>query len=645
MSVGCEEDSYRSSAPCLSSRICKLPSVADCVNIALLWQRQEGLGSIPDADRESVTHDDLGVLTMVDGTYHLTLPRSNTTKPILGPRFRLLTCDCWMVWPFSAVPPDAMVLHHRQNVEDIRFAYDNDGVENGSDQSDHRLSLSVSAHATPSCPSEYISRPSIPPSESDSKRKEGCSNRDPTPIIGTQPLQESPRSSLESTTSSIQSEGDLPEEAPVCDVPELTVPQREPYAIPATPTDFSDLFPSGRRLDISHDETTIDGNMNLRVDTHVKSRGKSYDITLFHLRLHDLKNREFSLRRYCRDSGREVCRTTNKQCKPCGEQRPGLQRSLSSAFNRIRPQSDTRTPILMSLERHDSGYASLHSMHSHDSDHPTSMERTVSPQPSTLPNTIRLEFSNYAQVDVKRLAGKGGKGYEFDYWGSVYTWKRVTRKKGVTKQISYHLIRTGSDEILARIVPLDQDAMQIEQERNMGGWIPQCYLRIVDEEIINSPGKDISDVIVATGLMSLVDSSIRARFRSGSSRRIVIPGLQMGVEYVGPKRLVRGVLRRLSSSSSYNSRPTSSSRRLSSVDSTSQAYPLVHGQADNAPRMRPVLTLLPGQAGGELDQTWSQSVSCRGPPVLGFNVPVLCIAGKANQLLSLIPLLASYSVH
>nr|POE95394.1 hypothetical protein CFP56_79417 [Quercus suber] len=233
--------------------------------------------------------------------------------------------------------------------------------------------------------------------------------------------------------------------------------------------------------------------------------------------------------------------------------------------------------MLMSLERHDSGYASMHSMHSHNSDRPTSMERGISPPPRTLPNSIRLEFSNYAHVDVKRLANKGAKRYEFDYWGPVYAWKRISKKNGMSKQISFHLTRTGNDEVLARIVPVNQDPVQIEQERSMGGWIPRCFLRILDEDIINGPRKDMADVVVATGLIALVDNSIRARSQPSPSRQIVIPGLQMGVEYVGPKRLVRGMIRRLSSSSSHTSQPTSSSRRLSSADYTSQPYPLVHG--------------------------------------------------------------------
>ena len=79
-------------------------------------------------------------------------------------------------------------------------------------------------------------------------------------------------------------------------------------AIPATPRDFAELFPSGRRLSIHHDDSTVDGNMNLRVDTLVETEwsDQKENLTLFHLKMNDLKSRDCSLRRYCRDSGREV---------------------------------------------------------------------------------------------------------------------------------------------------------------------------------------------------------------------------------------------------------------------------------------------------------------------------------------------------
>jgi hypothetical protein len=64
-----------------------------------------------------------------------------------------------------------------------------------------------------------------------------------------------------------------PDELPEFEVPEYST---EPYVanvIAATPSDFSELFPSHRRLQIRHDDSTLDGNMNLRVDTEVTVHG------------------------------------------------------------------------------------------------------------------------------------------------------------------------------------------------------------------------------------------------------------------------------------------------------------------------------------------------------------------------------------
>lgn len=298
----------------------------------------------------------------------------------------------------------------------------------------------------------------------------------------------SPRTSVESTTSSTHGEDDETEPPHEYKVPKLVVQQHESHAIPATPTDFSDLFPSGRRLDISHDDATTDGNMNLRVDTQVASRGKSYPITLFHLRLHDLKTREFSLRRYCRDSGREVCHSTNKP-KPHDGKRPVLQRSLSNAITRVRSLSDSRTPTFLNLKRHDSGYASMHSL----DDRPVTPGHEPSAQPPASPNTVRLEFSNYAQTDVKRISSKGHKRYEFAYWGNSYAWKQTVKKDGTSRRVCYNLTKTGSDQVVARVLAIKQDQIQVEEERSKGGWIPPCTLRIVDEDTIDGQNKDIAE--------------------------------------------------------------------------------------------------------------------------------------------------------
>ncbi|MBE7181245.1 MAG: hypothetical protein INR71_08560, partial [Terriglobus roseus] len=51
----------------------------------------------------------------------------------------------------------------------------------------------------------------------------------------------------------------------------ISAPQPPTPIYPATPSDFAELFPSSRELLIRHDDTTVDGNMNLRVDADVYS--------------------------------------------------------------------------------------------------------------------------------------------------------------------------------------------------------------------------------------------------------------------------------------------------------------------------------------------------------------------------------------
>ncbi|KAK9582619.1 hypothetical protein V6Z92_006797 [Aspergillus fumigatus] len=94
-----------------------------------------------------------------------------------------------------------------------------------------------------------------------------------------------PRDSTSTYASTIPSTDGLPED------PQYEVIDRKPEiyatdAIPSSPTTFAELFPSSRRLLIRHDDSTLDGNMNLRVDTLVPRRGGyQQDVILFHLRI------------------------------------------------------------------------------------------------------------------------------------------------------------------------------------------------------------------------------------------------------------------------------------------------------------------------------------------------------------------------
>ena len=254
-------------------------------------------------------------------------------------------------------------------------------------------------------------------------------------------------------------------------------------AVPSSPRDFADLFPSRRRLSIKHDDATEDGNMNLRVDTEAATRrGTKRPTTLFHLRMLDLKNRDFSLRRYGRDSGREVCHSARKFQTLASARRPALQKTISNAFASLwtpRPRS-TRP----SSKRQSIGH--LLSPDQQDSDMYSQSERP-SKKVSELPsNTISLEFANYAHVEVTRRGAGPHKRYEFEYWGVNYSWRRHVSREGSFENVSFHLVREGKSSALAHIVPVALTTTEAKEEAVKGGWIPPSSMYISDDEIVTN---------------------------------------------------------------------------------------------------------------------------------------------------------------
>jgi hypothetical protein len=304
------------------------------------------------------------------------------------------------------------------------------------------------------------------------------------------------RSPRETYDSTVMSNGDLFEEPEEYDdpgygLPEFTQEADEIEIQPSTSEDFAQYFPSQRRLCIRHDDTTSDGNMNLRVETEVMEGRHKIRLQLFHLRMHDLKERQFSLRRYCRDSGREVCHSARRYTKPASE-RPSIQRSVSSAFATLRKPEFKRTNsgglIAHGPSREDSGYGSTGES-DFDDDVAAFM---ASEKKSSLPmptNTTKLEFSNYAQVDVKRRGSKNHKRYEFEYWGSTYKWKRVISSNSTEKTMSYHLIKDNNNRAIAHIVPEIRSLSQKREEEAAGGWVPPCSMWINDQ----SSGTDVAE--------------------------------------------------------------------------------------------------------------------------------------------------------
>lgn len=284
------------------------------------------------------------------------------------------------------------------------------------------------------------------------------------------------------------------------DVPEYDVPEyhHEPPvndAIPTTARDFADLFPTDKRLSIHHDDSTIDGNMNLRVETQIDYRGSKQNYILFHLRMHDLRTREFSLRRYCRDSGREVCHSIRKYKTPASEKRPVLQRASTALAGLMMHKPESRPTTSAGLKRSDSGYESIRYAPNQDDDDDSrpktagySKGRALMPT-----NTVKLEYSNYAHIDVKRRGANANKRYAFEYWGHDYSWKRIVNKESGHEVVSYYLVRNDDENTaLAHISPRSLSHRQAEAEAAMGGWIPPCYMRITDKDILNS-SSDISE--------------------------------------------------------------------------------------------------------------------------------------------------------
>ncbi|KAL1988563.1 hypothetical protein VTN96DRAFT_8958 [Rasamsonia emersonii] len=342
------------------------------------------------------------------------------------------------------------------------------------------------------------------------------------------------RDSTSTYASTVPSFEDLPDEPRY----EVVTDRHETFpsnAIPSNPSTFAELFPSGRRLLIRHDDSTIDGNMNLRVDTLVQQDGRiPQEVTLYHLRMHDLHTRKFSFRRYCRESGREVCHSVRKFNQSAVAKRP-LRRSLSTVLSNLRPGSSGNSSAVANLKRQDSGYKS-----GTDEDVFFDDDSMAGSEQSTTPtNTILLEFSNYAHVDVKRRALNPFKRYEFEYWSTKYQWRRESRKEGDYKEISYHLVNMDTSKTVAHIVPEVLTPMEMVEEESKGGWVPPCSMWISDPSIYEKM-HDVADVVVATGLIALVDDSIRRRWHSKRHVLLSLPKnpFMRNVDAVPGKKLI-----------------------------------------------------------------------------------------------------------
>lgn len=394
---------------------------------------------------------------------------------------------------------------------------------------------------------------------------------------------------------------------------------------PSSPQEFAQLFPSLNRMSVRHDEFTSDGNMNLRVDITVPvgSRRRPTSYQLFHLRMYDLAKREFSLRRYCRDSGREVCNSKLNFIDPsekksrigimsrktsedenlkqwerrssggnssnhsssssnrpdAADGRPTLQRSMTTALRTLGAIATKKKPSMrrshtsavLGQQYHQRPATSYSAYNSNDDNEyitglrPASAsgstpsffgrsgkDRQPVPAPPKPTNTIKLEFSNYARVDVERRHGPGSDNsrYEFEWWGHKYTWKRVAEKH--LNVVSYHLLRDDNGETaIAHIVPEMRSPNQVQEDDEAGGWVPPCHMWISDPSVLEAM-TDVADVIMSTGLMALVDDCIRTRWQPRKiHHRVTVPltSRTLDMESVRPRALMQHVFHRRNSNS------------------------------------------------------------------------------------------------
>ncbi|KMU91378.1 hypothetical protein CIHG_09123 [Coccidioides immitis H538.4] len=225
--------------------------------------------------------------------------------------------------------------------------------------------------------------------------------------------------------------------------------------------------------------------------------------------------REILVRRYCRQSGREVChpRESTESVHESDTQR------LLGQFSPFRPKSKSQQTNLNHLRRQDSGYKSG-TEEDELSEKNGFPERDAPPsqnEPSPT-NTIKLEFSNYAHVDVQRRGSKISKRYDYEYWSTKYQWRRSIRHHGGSEELSYHLYDLSKPKPVAHIVPEALAPMEAFDEESKGGWVPPSSIWISDAAIFGKMS-DIADVVIATGLIALVDDNIRRRWHNKEKSR------------------------------------------------------------------------------------------------------------------------------
>ncbi|KAH8203082.1 hypothetical protein TruAng_002715 [Truncatella angustata] len=306
-----------------------------------------------------------------------------------------------------------------------------------------------------------------------------------------------PRSSVE--TYSSKASADEIEDTDIVDivddteVPPLPIYRHEitdSNVRPSSAQDFAALFPSMNRLSIRHDDFTSDGNMNLRVDTIVSGRRRR-TVQLFHLRMYDLNKREFSLRRKSKSTNPAALRVFRYEIihEATTEKNPN---GRFSVLDQEQARNESLGQCRYRIQRH---------------------------------------------IQPRSLLGEDHEA-------------AVTDK--LTGVVSFHLFRDGPHSApVAHIVPETRSPNQVASDENAGGWVPPCHMWLSDKDLIDA-ATDVADplsIVVATGLMALVDDCIKQRWSTKHTRqqRITLPKRSKTLDYddhARPRSLVHKLFSR-----------------------------------------------------------------------------------------------------
>lgn len=107
--------------------------------------------------------------------------------------------------------------------------------------------------------------------------------------------------------------------------------------------------------------------------------------------------------------------------------------------------------------------------------------------PGRLGDTISLEFSNYAHVELKRRSSPSTR-YDYEYWSTRYQWRQrqETRRDADLREVSYYLVNMQTSKSVAHILPEIMTPLEVVEEESKGGWIPPASMWISDSAVFET---------------------------------------------------------------------------------------------------------------------------------------------------------------